>query len=266
MKLRGTVVRLAIAGMAASVFSVPASALNVCADPDYLPFSDRAEQGFENKVASAVARWLGEPLKYTWASYRGHGGFPQFLSTTLDANKCDVVMSIPYGSREELTTRPYYISSYVFVFAKNKNYGIQSMDSPALKRLKIGMERDTPAEEGLKIRGLIPGTVTAFDVSEDSSESPTIMLNALRRGQIDVLITWQPAVGAFLRDYPDFEVIVVPNTRALGAPEQYTFPMSMGVREGNEALKTRLDQLIQQHQEELTSSLSESGVKLYRPE
>ena len=86
------------------------------------------------------------------------------------------------------------------------------------------------------------------------------------RGQIDVLITWQPAVGAFLRDYPDFEVIVVPNTRALGAPEQYTFPMSMGVREGNEALKTRLDQLIQQHQEELTSSLSESGVKLYRPE
>jgi mxaJ protein len=266
MKSRGTGGRLAVAGMAALVFCVPASALKVCADPDYLPYSNRAGQGFENKVAAAAAKWLGEPLEYTWASYRGHGGFPQFLSTTLDANKCDVVMSIPYGSREELTSRPYYISSYVFVFAKNRNYNIQSMDSPALKQLKIGMERDTPAEEGLKIRGLIPGTATAFDVSEDSSESPMVMLNALQRGQIDVLITWEPAIGAFLRDYPNFEVVAVPNTRALGAPEQYTFPMSMAVREGNEALKMRLDQMIQQHDKELTSILAESGVRLFRPE
>jgi mxaJ protein len=266
MKSRGMAGRLAIASMAALVASVPANALKVCADPDYLPYSNRAEQGFENKVAAAAAKWLGEPLEYTWASYRGHGGFPQFLSTTLDANKCDVVMSIPYGSREELTTRSYYISSYVFVFAKNKNYSIQSMDSPALKQLKIGMERDTPAEEGLKMRGLIPGTVTAFDISEDSTESPTVMLNALQRGQIDVLITWEPAVGAFLRDYPNFEVAPVPNTRALGAPEQYTFPMSMGVREGNDTLKMRLDQMIQQHEKELTSILSESGVRLYKPE
>jgi mxaJ protein len=128
------------------------------------------------------------------------------------------------------------------------------------------MERDTPAEEGLKMRGLIPGTVTAFDISEDSTESPTVMLNALQRGQIDVLITWEPAVGAFLRDYPNFEVTPVPNTRALGAPEQYTFPMSMGVREGNDTLKMRLDQMIQQHEKELTAILSESGVRLYRPE
>ena len=81
-----------------------------------------------------------------------------------------------------------------------------------------------------------------------------------------MLITWAPAIGAFLRDYPDFEVVAVPNTRALGAPEQYTFPMSMGVREGNDALKTRLDQMIQQHEKELTAILSESGVRLYRPE
>ena len=73
--------------------AVPASALNVCADPDYLPFSNRAGEGFENKVAEAVAKVLGEPLNYTWASHRGNGGFPQFLSSTLDARKCDVIMS-----------------------------------------------------------------------------------------------------------------------------------------------------------------------------
>jgi len=255
--------RFFVASLWVALLAIPANALNVCADPDYLPFSNRAGEGFENRIAEAVAKALGESVNYTWASYRGHGGFPQFLSSTLDAKKCDVVMSIPYGSREELTTQPYYISSYVFVFPKSKNYNIASMDSPLLKRLKVGFERETPAEDGLKMRAMIPGTVTAFDVSEDAGESPASMLKALKDGQIDVLITWQPAIGAFLRGDPDFEVVVVPNGRTLGAPEQYSFPMSMAVREGNDALQKRLDDVIAQHQAELTSVLAESGVMLY---
>jgi len=239
---------------------VPAQALTVCADPNYLPYSNRAGEGFENKVASAVAKALGEPLEYTWASHRGHGGFTQFLSTTLDAKKCDVVMSIPYGSREELTTRPYYISSYVFVYPKSKQYNITTMDAPVLKSLKIGFERDTPAENSLKIRGMIPGITVPFDISDEGSESPATMLAALKDGKIDVLITWQPAVGAFLHAYPDFEVVPVPNSRALGAPEQYSFPMSMGVREGNDSLKKKLDDVIEKHQSELTAILIESGA------
>jgi mxaJ protein len=250
---------------AALVLSLPANALKVCADPDFLPYSNRAQEGFENKVAEAVAKWIGEPVEYTWASHRGHGGFPQFLSTTLDAKKCDVVMSIPYGSREELTTRPYYVSSYVFVFPKSRNYSIRNMDSPVLKQLKLGFERDTPAEDALKMRGMLPGKSTAFGISDDSNASPATMLSALKTGRIDVLITWQPAVGAFLRDYPDLEVVAVPNSRALGPPEQFAFPMSMGVREGDQALKQRLDDVVQKHQAELTAILEENGVRLYRP-
>jgi mxaJ protein len=260
MKLRSAVITAAAGGVWLLLLSVPARALAVCADPDYLPFSNRAGDGFENKIASAIAKALGEPVQYTWASFRGHGGFPQFLSSTLDAKKCDVVMSIPYGSREELTTRPYYISSYVFVFPKAKSYNITSLDSPVLKRLKVGFERDTPAEDGLKIRGMIPGTAVPFDVSDEGSESPAIMLTALKDGKIDVLITWQPAIGAFLRGFPEMEVVAVPNGRTLGAPEQYAFPMSMGVREGDEALKKRLDDVIEKHQAELTAILAENGV------
>jgi mxaJ protein len=256
MKLKG-VLPLAIAGL---WLSLPATALTVCADPDYLPYSNRSGQGFENKIASAVGNALGETVQYTWASHRGHGGFTQFLSSTLDARKCDVVLDIPYGSREELTTRPYYISSYVFVFPRSKKYDITSMDSPVLKRLKVGFERDTPAEDALKIRGMIPGIAVPFDVSDEGTESPAIMLAALKDGKIDVLITWQPAIGAFLKTYPDLEVVTVPNTRVLGAPEQYSFPMSMGVREGDDALKKKLDEVIEKHQAELTSILQENGV------
>jgi mxaJ protein len=258
------VVPLVIAGLW-SVLPSPARALDVCADPDYLPYSNRAGEGFENKIAAAVAKALGEKVEYTWASSRGHGGFPQFLSATLDAKKCSVIMDIPYGSREELTTRPYYISSYVFVFAKNKGYRIGSMDSPVLKGIKVGFERDTPAEQAVKMRGLLPRSV-AFDVGEEDGKSPATMLDALKKGDIDVLITWQPAIGPFLRAYPNFEVVVVPNERALGPPEQYSFPMSMGVRIGDDGLKKRLDDVIEKHQAELTSILTGSGVKLFAPQ
>jgi mxaJ protein len=244
------------------VCAAPLKALRVCADPDYLPYSNRAGDGFENKVAAAVAKALGETLDYTWASYRGHGGFPQFLSSTLDAKKCDVVMSIPYGSREELTTQPYYISSYVFVFPKSKNYSLTGMDSPVLKGLRIGFEHDTPAEEGVKLRGMIPKS-TGFDVADNPAESPAVMLKALTSGKIDVLITWQPSIGGFLRDYPNLEVVPIPNSRALGGPEQYSFPMSMAVRNGDQAMKQRLDSVIQKHAMELESVLSRNGVRLF---
>jgi len=150
MKLRisGILVVLAVATGGPSAVSAQTQALRVCADPDYLPFSNRAGGGFENKIAEAVAKLLGEPLEYTWASYRERG-FPQFLGSTLEAKKCDVVMNIPYGSREALSTQPYYVSSYVFVFRKSRNYAIRSMSSPVLNQLKIGFERETPVEDGL---------------------------------------------------------------------------------------------------------------------
>jgi len=266
MRLR-TFLGPAILAAGLGVFAGRASArvLRVCADPDYLPYSNRAGEGFENKVAEAVAKALGGTVEYTSASYRGPGGFSQFLASTLDANKCDVVMNIPYGSREELTTRPYYVSSYVFVFQKSKKYDVTSMDSPVLKKLKVGFERDTPAEDGIKMRGMMPRAV-AFDVGGNNGESPVTMLKAVESGQVDVMITWQPAIGGFLRDYTDLEVVAVPNERAMGAPEQYAFPMSMGVREGDEPLKKQLDEVIAQHQAELTSILNDNGVRLYTPQ
>ena len=262
MERGGIAVRFLITAMLPLLLSVSAEGLSVCADPDFLPYSNRAGEGFENRIADTVAKALGETVDYTWASHRGHGGFPQFLSSTLDAKKCDVVISIPYGSREELTTRPYYISSYVFVFNKDKHYDIASMDSPVLKKVKVGFERDTPAEEALKMRGMISGAV-AFGVSDEDGVSPDMMLNALKNGRIDVLITWQPAIGAFLRAYPEMEVVPVPNGRTLGPPEQYAFPMSMGVREGDRALQKRLDDVIEKHQAELSSVLTGNGVLLY---
>ncbi len=266
MKIRSVVVLFAAIFLGICSVRLPAETkpLRVCADPDYLPYSNRAGEGFENKIAEAVAKMLGTTVEYTWESTRGTGGFPQFLQTTLEANKCDVVMSLPYGSAEAHTTQPYYTSSYVFVFKKKNNYNIESMDSPVLRRLRIGFEEDTPVEDAIKIRGMYP-KATHFDIATNSEESPAGMLDAVQQSRIDVLITWEPAIGGFLGKHPDFEVVPVPNDRALGPPEQFSFPMSMGVREGDETLRKALDDVIAKHKAELTSILNRQGVKPFMP-
>lgn len=250
---------LALAALAAPPPAHAAGTLKVCADPNYLPYSNRDGQGFENDVAQYVARQLGATVDYTWADSRGHGGFAEYLSRNLDNGHCDVVMNMPYGNQEELTTDPYYVSSYVFVFKKDKGYDLSSLSSPDLRKLKIGFESDTPVEAGLQLRGMVT-KATAYDVGGQSGSSPRSVLDDLESGKIDVMITWQPAIGAFLKDYPDLTTVTLPNSRATGSPEMYTFPMSMAVRQGDTALKQKLDALIKAHAADLHAILHRHGV------
>jgi len=261
MKYRWLLASITAMGLLAGTMGARAEGtLRVCSDPAYLPYSNQAGEGFENAAAKIVADALHDKLEYVWYDTRSKGGFEQFLAQTLDKNKCDVVMSLPYGSREEQTTNPWYVSSYVFVFKKSKGYGIKSLDSPVLHKLKIGFESETPIETGLQLRGMVT-TATPFDVADTPGESPRTVLQAVQDGKVDVMITWQPSVGAFLKDYPDLEVVMVPNEREMGPPEQYTFPMAMGVRENDKALLDQLNGVIKAHQDELTKVLQQHGVR-----
>ena len=70
MERGGIVVRFLIAALGLFLVCIPAQGLSVCADPNYLPYSNRAGEGFENKIADTVAKALGESVDYTWASHR----------------------------------------------------------------------------------------------------------------------------------------------------------------------------------------------------
>jgi mxaJ protein len=52
--------------VAAGLGGAEARELRVCADPNNLPFSNKAGEGFENKIAAIVAKDLGATLHYTW--------------------------------------------------------------------------------------------------------------------------------------------------------------------------------------------------------
>src|SRR5437868_4100357 len=141
----------------ASESAKPRAALRVWADPDNLPFSNREMQGFENKIAQLVARELGVKLEYTWLPQRRG-----FFRESLKNGDADLVLSAPNHFDMAMTTRPYYRSSYVFVYRKDKNLHLKSFDDPALKKLKIGLQligSDTPASHALARRGLIDNVV-----------------------------------------------------------------------------------------------------------
>lgn len=237
--------------------------LRVCADPNYMPFSDRAGQGFENKAASLVAKAMGRKLHYVWASYRGHGGYSNFLSENLDAKKCDVVMNLPTGDGEESYTKPYYTSSYVFITRKDKHYHIRSMNSVSMKAIKIGFEAGTTPETAMKMLGLIDHAV-AFHIASRPNASPRALLTAVQDGKVGVMITWMPAVGYFLKDYPDLQIARVPAEEyGPGLPAVgYTYGISMGVRKHDTALKAALNKVIASHKTQLAATLAKFDVKL----
>ena len=72
--------------------------LTACADPNNMPFSNQAGQGFENKLAELFADKLKKKLDYVF--------FPQatgFVRMTLGAHRCDVALR---GRARGLATFP----------------------------------------------------------------------------------------------------------------------------------------------------------------
>ncbi len=237
--------------------------LRVCADPNYLPFSNSAGAGFENKVAALLAKSMGRQLEYHWASYRGPGGFSNFLADNLDAGKCDVVMDLPYGDAEEGYTNPYYTSSYVFISKANND--ITSMTALTQHPMKIGFEEETTPQTALQMLDLTQNAVV-FHIADDPNASPEQFLQAVENNRVGVMITWEPAIGAFLKNYPDLKVHPVPTEEyGPGLPQvSYTYPMALGVRPKDTALKTALNTALAASQPQIAAILSDYDVRLYK--
>ncbi len=101
--------------------------LRVTADPNNLPFSNERREGFENKLAELIAQELGAELQYSWRAQRRG-----FFRETLKENRADLVLGVPAHFDIALTTALYYRSSYAFVYRKDANLDLHSLDDAAL--------------------------------------------------------------------------------------------------------------------------------------
>ena len=246
------------------------TAFKVCADPNYMPFSNRAGEGFENQVATILAKDLGLPVEYEW--------FPQrmgFIRNTLrseDASgeyKCDVVMGLPTGFELAITTDPYYWSTYALVFVKGRKLDdIHSADDllnlAPDKRTKVrfGMAERNPGSVWLAKHGLLGQIAVAYpSQSGDPEVQPgEIEQTDLLAGEIDATIMWGPIAGYFAKHTKDAEVVVIPLISEPGV--RFHFPISAGVRFGEGDFKKELQALLSKHRSEIDAVLRDYRVPL----
>ena len=242
--------------------------LRICADPNNLPFSNRQEQGFENRLARLLARDLHRELEYTWWPQRRG-----FVRNTLGADRCDVIMGLPAHFDRALTTRPYYRSTYVFVSQQRRRLAVESFDDPRLSTLRVGVQMvgddfaNTPPAHALSARGLV-GNIVGYSVLGDYSrpDPPARILDAVVDGDIDLAVVWGPLAGFFAqRSSVPLELHPVREKRSFTPPAiPFTFDISMGVRRGDRHLQQQLDRFIDRHQAEIDAILSKFGVPLAR--
>jgi quinoprotein dehydrogenase-associated probable ABC transporter substrate-binding protein len=263
--LAGIAVLLIVCPLHAGATAVPpASLLRVCADPNNLPFSNQAGEGFENALARLVARDLHRSVQYTWWPQRRG-----FIRNTLSGGSCDVVMGVPSSFERVLATRPYYRSAYVFVSRRHDHLHLTSLDDPRLRRLRLGLHvigddyNNVPPAEALASRGIV-GNITGYSIYGDYStpNPPRVLIDAVARGDIDVAIAWGPLAGFFARRQQVL-LDLVPVSPQVDTPLlPMAFDIAMGVRRGDTTLRDALDEVIVRRRHEIRALLDRFGVPI----
>jgi mxaJ protein len=233
--------------------------LRVCADPNNLPFSNARAEGFENKIAALVSDTLHEKISYVWWAERG-----QLVKDTLNAGQCDVLLGVPEGLGDVLTTKPYYRSTYVFVYRKDSGLHVRSLNDPALEKLRIGIHvlgaGYAPPAAVLARRG-IRSNVTGYSMFGPHGEPnpPAKLVDAVERREVDIAIVWGPLGGFFAKREPE-PLEVVPVSPDHDGPVPFCYSMAMAVRKSDTALRDRLNEALAARSAEIESILKSYGV------
>ena len=243
--------------------------LRVCADPNNLPFSDKAQRGFENKIAKVLAEHLKLELEYTW--------FPQrmgFIRNTLkkwsDVDSrftCDLVIGVPKGFDISDTTAPYYRSAYSIVF--NKNAALKDIHSQedfsnlpnAIKqKLRIAAFSPSPAVDWLQRYGLAQHTEFFRVMNGDPQDYPGKLIARVASGEFDMVLIWGPIGGYFTQQQPTNNLTILPLVSE--DKIKFDFEISMGLRRREPGWKALIEQAITAKTSEIATILSQYSVPL----
>lgn len=262
--------RIGLAAIVAALLmaGVPATAkrpvLTVCADPNNMPFSNQARQGFENRIAALIAKDLGATIDYVWwAQRRG------YVRNTIGSDLCDLWPGVAKGVDMMATTIPYYSSTYVFVSRADAPLAGLSFDDPRLRTLRIGVQMvgndamNTPPTHALAIRGItrnVRGYMLYGNYIEPNP--PAKIIDGVAKGDIDVAIAWGPMAGYFARNAP-VKMRVEPVRPALDDGQwPMTYSIAMGVRKGQTLLKSKIEEIVRKEQPAIERILADYDVPL----
>jgi mxaJ protein len=244
--------------------------LRVCEDPNNLPLSNRAQAGFENRIAALFAQELGWKLEYTW--------FPQrmgFIRNTLRAKeensdrfKCDLVIGVAKGFDLAATTRPYYRSTYAMAYVKGKGLDrvrsledLLALDAGQRKKLRLGAFAGSPVTDWLLRNGLMEQVEWYQSQTGDAEQYPgEIIEKDLAQGKIDVAFAWGPIAGYFAKNARTAPIVAIPLASPPGL--KFDFEIAMAVRHADKDFRQRIDGLIAANEAKIHAILVQYGVPL----
>ncbi len=256
-------------GMSLASAQAEQASLKVCTAENEMPYSNKAGEGFENKLAQYVAEQMGRKLEtVTWTDPR------YFIRDYVDKGLCDVVMGVDSGDPRLITSVPYYRSGYVFITREKDGPELQNWDSEALKKAQhIVFVLGTPAETMLRTIGRYNDMFNYQQelVGFKSRRNQYIkyendkLVNEVVSGKAEIAVLWGPAAARYVKSaVTPLTMTVIPdnNKRADGEKVGFHYSTSIGVRKGEVALLEQLNKLIRDKQDDIAELLEAEGIPL----
>lgn len=237
--------------------------LRVCGDPGNMPFSDRKESGFENKIANIIGDELKVKVRYYWLTQG-----PGFVRNTLGTGLCDLIVGTSSGSEGVQSTNPYYRSTYTLITRRGDLDGVTRLDDPKLKDKSIGVIAGTPPVSRMGEVGLIGKMRTyapyQLDPGRKHQTISAEIVSDLVEKKLDAAVLWGPAAGWLARE-SGVEMNVVP---LLSEPDRppLSFRIGMGVRLEENDWKRSLNTVLRKRRADIEAVLREFHVPLMSEE
>jgi quinoprotein dehydrogenase-associated probable ABC transporter substrate-binding protein len=244
-------------------------ALKVCDDPNNLPFSNDRGEGFENKIAKILARNLGLSLEVFY--------YPQRINIVRNTiryklpneseYRCDLLTGVPSEFTAVATTQPYFRSTYVLVYAKGRKLDVASadqflaLDKSILSGLRLGVYDRTPAVDWMRKHNLLDQAVPYRLLNADPNHYPgKIIDDDLVNGRIDAAVVWGPIGGYIAGRIAAPGLVVLPLKSEPGV--RLDFGVAMGVRQGEKAWRSLIQQALDQSREEIEQILQQYNIPM----
>ncbi|MGU3538318.1 rare earth element methanol dehydrogenase accessory protein XoxJ [Methylobacterium sp. A54F] len=238
---------------------VTTDTLRVCGDPGNMPFSERKEDGFENKIAAIIADELKVKVRYYWLTQG-----PGFVRNTLGTGLCDLILGSAFGADLVQTTNPYYRSAYALVTRRGDFDGIAKLDDPRLKGKRLGVIAGTPPVNRLGDLGMV-SSMQAYapyqlDPARKHQTVSAAVIADLAEQKIDAAILWGPAAG-WLAKQSGTDMVVTPLLQEPDRPSM-SYRIAMGVRMGEDDWKRSLNTILRKRRADIEGVLRAFDVPL----
>jgi len=174
---------------------------------------------------------------------------------------------VPSNFEMAATTKPYYRSSYVFVYAETSKHQFASFNDPELRHTRIGVQiigddgMNSPPAHALANRRIVQNVV-GYSVYGDYSQAnpPARIVDAVAKGEVEAAIVWGPLAGYFAKRQ-NVRLKLTPVSPQIDLPDlPFVYDISIGVRRQDNQLKEEIEEILERRKAEIDRLLDDYGV------